>query len=313
MKIIISLIEIIELNIDPYVDLIFEEGHGINISKKDLRFSKISPHQKINSSLVYAMFKIMHLCYSILGFSCQQNPKFQEHLYKHLRHLAQSNFHKKFNVNQIDFFTKLMESNEDLKNKTTVDIVKFFVDLIILHGKYTEFIEIFKIYTTKNIGSEYLDLTLENNKKILSVLFDDYNIELIHVYCLYYFFIKNLFKPFHHERNIKQNHRKFFAHSENLKEYQGNFIKIVGSLLKPEVGMSFISKCSKNLDVCDLLKFLLAKTIETKSDSFETNESSNLQIKNSLVDILLLFFTKSSQSLQDFYKGTPVKFLNLQL
>lgn len=91
-----------------------------------------------------------------------------------------------------------------------------------------------------------------------------------------------------------------------MKEYQGTFIKVVGNLLHPEIGMSLISKCSKNLAVSDLLKFLLEITIETKNDSFESMESSNLQTKNSILDILLLFFAKSAQALQDFYSATPV-------
>ena len=106
----------------------------------------------------------------------------------------------------------------------------------------------------------------------------------------------------------KANQRKFFSYPENMKEYQGIFIKIVGKILKVDIGMSFISKCYKNLMVVDLLKFLLEKTEESKNDSFETLESSNLQIKNSLIDLLTIFFSKSSQAIQDFYSGTSVRF-----
>lgn len=70
--------------------------------------------------------------------------------------------------------------------------------------------------------------------------------------------------------------------------------------------MSFISKCYKNLAVADLLRVLLEKTNETKEDSFETSESSNLQIKNSIIDLLIIFFSKSNQALQDFYSSTCV-------
>ena len=83
IRIIISLIEIIELNIDPFVNLIFEENYNasamINQSMyraSEMRFTKLG--QKINTSLVYSMFKISQLCYSILGFSCQKNVKLQE-------------------------------------------------------------------------------------------------------------------------------------------------------------------------------------------------------------------------------------------
>lgn len=136
-----------------------------------------------------------------------------------------------------------------------------------------------------------------------------------YLYTLYNIFLsifKNILnkQPFVHNslkhKERKSHQRKFFQHAENLKEYQGTFIKVVGNLLHPEIGMSFISKCSKNLAVSDLLKFLLEITIETKNDSFESLESSNLQTKNSILDILLLFFTKSAQALQDFYGATPV-------
>ena len=102
--------------------------------------------------------------------------------------------------------------------------------------------------------------------------------------------------------------RKFFSHPENIKEYQGTFIKVVAKALKLDVGMSYISKCSKNLPISDLLKFLLEKTHETKGDPFETVESLNLQIKIALIDLLILFVSKSTQALQDLYNGTPVHF-----
>lgn len=104
----------------------------------------------------------------------------------------------------------------------------------------------------------------------------------------------------------KKNQRNFFSESENCKEYQGTFIKILGKILKIDLGMSFISKCYKNLAVADLLRVLLEKTNETKEDSFETSESSNLQIKNSIIDLLIIFFSKSNQALQDFYSSTCV-------
>ena len=75
------MIEIIELNIDPYVNLIFDENYNLNDKNvfrgSDIRFTKIAT-SKINPSLVYSMFKITQFCYSILGFSCQQNNKLQE-------------------------------------------------------------------------------------------------------------------------------------------------------------------------------------------------------------------------------------------
>jgi len=78
------------------------------------------------------------------------------------------------------------------------------------------------------------------------------------------------------------------------------------ALKQPDIGMSYISKCSKNLGIIDLLKLLLEKTHETKTDSFETVESTNLQIKIALIDLLSLFISVSLQALQDFYGGTPV-------
>lgn len=100
--------------------------------------------------------------------------------------------------------------------------------------------------------------------------------------------------------------RRFFSHPENPKEYQGAFIKVVAKALKLDVGMTYISKCCKNLGIPDLLKFLLEKTNETRGDSFETLESSNLQIKVALIDLLNLFISKSVQALQDLYSGTAV-------
>lgn len=109
-----------------------------------------------------------------------------------MHHLFASSFHKKFNVNQIEFFTKLLESNDDLKSKIQIEDLQYFIDLIALHGKFTEFLEIFKIFLTKNLLIIF-DPNLENNKKVLSVLFDDYNIEIIHVIKIIYLYIYNDF------------------------------------------------------------------------------------------------------------------------
>lgn len=101
-------------------------------------------------------------------------------MFKHLHHIFKSNFHKKFNLNQLDFFSKLLASNVNLKNKVTTEELQYFIDLIVLHGKYPEFLEIFKVFIAKNNKQE-ADMDLENHKKIINVLFDDGNIEHIHV------------------------------------------------------------------------------------------------------------------------------------
>ena len=73
----------------------------------------------------------------------------------------------------------------DLKNKVTIEDLQYFIELIILHGKYTEFIDFFRIFALTDTHTEPA-LNLENNKKILTVLFDDENIKYIHVLIILY-------------------------------------------------------------------------------------------------------------------------------
>jgi len=68
----------------------------------------------------------------------------------------------------------------DLKNKVTTEELQYFIDLIVLHGKYPEFLEFFKVFSS-NMNKIEASLNSENNKKILTVLFDDENIGLVHV------------------------------------------------------------------------------------------------------------------------------------
>ena len=105
---------------------------------------------------------------------------FFRYLLKHVHHPFKSNFHRKFNVNQLEFFSKLLDTSADLKNKLTYEELQYFVDLIILHGKYTDILEIFIVFSTH---ADKFDIRTnsENNKKILTLLFDDENISHIHV------------------------------------------------------------------------------------------------------------------------------------
>jgi len=101
-------------------------------------------------------------------------------MFKHLHHPSKSNFHRKFNVNQFEFIFKLLDTNVELKNKVTLEEMQYIIELIILHGKHAEFIDFFRMFSSTNAKTDPA-LNLENNKKILTILFNDENIKFVHV------------------------------------------------------------------------------------------------------------------------------------
>ena len=77
---IFSIIEMVEINIEPLAALIFRENPSKEsrttlISKRTSNLS--SQMININQKLLDNVIKIMKNCYSILGFCCQNNPKNQ--------------------------------------------------------------------------------------------------------------------------------------------------------------------------------------------------------------------------------------------
>lgn len=78
---IFSIIEMVEINIEPLAALIFRENAGLKENRATLitkRASNLSNHMvNINQKLLDNVIKIMKNCYSILGFCCQGNSKNQ--------------------------------------------------------------------------------------------------------------------------------------------------------------------------------------------------------------------------------------------
>lgn len=209
MKMIISLIEMIELNVEPFTDIILNNNEK---TEKEIIVGrptrKIASHIKdqriyINQKLVEKIIKMMQFCYSILGFCSQNNIKHQEYknffytvvkyfyryLFKHIRIIFKSNLHKRINVNQLEFTSKLFDLSYELSTKISTEDLDFYIDLICLHGKYPEFIQIFNIIATNNL----INPSSEISKKLLDILLNENKIIFISVFIILFIYFNNFY------------------------------------------------------------------------------------------------------------------------
>ena len=84
------------------------------------------------------------------------------------------------------------------------------------------------------------------------------------------------------------------------------FIKIVAKSLSAEIGVNLVSKAFHHLPIKDLLSLLYTRTRATKDDSYERVETGNLGLRKAVCDLLVLFFSKSDQALNEFSEHSKV-------
>jgi hypothetical protein len=79
-NVILSIIEMVEINIEPLASFIFRENSNPELRNRMVskRSASFNNQMNINEKLLDNVIKIMKNCYSILGFCCQDNPKNQE-------------------------------------------------------------------------------------------------------------------------------------------------------------------------------------------------------------------------------------------
>ncbi|EGR29160.1 MIR domain protein, partial [Ichthyophthirius multifiliis] len=250
------------------------------------------------------ILKVLMISFTILSQMCKYNTENQTLFFN--QYFRQLQNYKKINIGQVEFMQEILKDNFNVLQNIDKNDLLYFVELISIHGQYTQFLDIYDIIINIIQNQLYLIIIkqVEQMYKKLqkNILFD--------------IKIKQPFKPKEKKQKL---HQKFYIIDIDQQEYKEKFTIIIQRALRDQLDIYLINNISYQVTANNLLKYLYQNTQNSYINFiyiciylyiiiiFKNKKKSiqNFILKGAICDLLLCFV--SSKPFQDqFYQYTNI-------
>ena len=174
--------------------------------------------EKGKVAIASKILKVIRSCFNVLSVMARGN---EPRVY---RRVAKTIFnYTHFNLGQVELLTNLFADTSALFGQMTHQDFAFFVDLIRLHGRYSEFLEFYDVLLA---SAERSSKNSDLHKTVLETLLDADQFLSLNVSHISYFPCYS--KPFATDPPpAKPGFRRFYEHSPNPDKYKQKFLKVI--------------------------------------------------------------------------------------
>ncbi|KAL4447069.1 hypothetical protein ABPG74_013921 [Tetrahymena malaccensis] len=236
------------------------------------------------------LISILKNSFQALSAYCLNNKENQEFMYKKFfKNLISQ---KKHNIGQIEFINDLFRDNYELSINIQFQDLQYFIQMIKLHGKQHQFLEIFQILLN-NVEQKQDFYVLQN--LLLNLFFDEIIFQTI--------------SPFAKKETGVTFFQTdyFFDNKIDEQKYKSIFTILISRLMSDEMEQSQIMKVSYFIPALELLKYLRERTVSYRQMNIKDIQVIEQNIKvNAAIIELILFLSSSKEFAQTLPQNTKL-------